>query len=77
MHFLIPLVKKKTIKLIKIILDYFSCLCNNKHMKNKTNNKNWKPRVTVSFNTGTRVEKPKKGKGSYSRKRKHKLALSF
>ena len=27
-----------------------------------------KPRAHVSFNTGTRVHKPKKGKGSYDRK---------
>jgi stalled ribosome alternative rescue factor ArfA len=45
-------------------------------MREKNNNKkNWKPRAMVSFNTGTRVEKPKRGKGSYSRKRKHTLAL--
>lgn len=28
-------------------------------------------RVVVSFNTGTRVHKAKKGKGSYTRKVKH------
>lgn len=27
-----------------------------------------KPRFTVKFNTGERVHKPKKGKGSYDRK---------
>ena len=30
-----------------------------------------KPRVLIRFNTGTRVEKQKKGKGSYSRKDKY------
>ena len=34
-------------------------------MKNTTN----KPRAAVRWNTGTRVHKPKKGKGSYTRRR--------
>jgi len=34
-------------------------------MKKTTN----KPRVNVRWNTGSRVHKPKKGKGSYERKR--------
>jgi hypothetical protein len=34
-------------------------------MKNINN----KPRVTVRWNTGSRVHKPKKGKGSYERTR--------
>lgn len=29
-------------------------------------------RVQAQFNTGTRVERPAKGKGSYTRKKKHK-----
>ena len=29
-----------------------------------------KPRAIVRWNTGTRVHKPKKGKGSYDRKRR-------
>ena len=29
-----------------------------------------KPRAVVRWNTGTRVHKPKKGKGSYDRKRR-------
>lgn len=31
-----------------------------------------KPRERVLFNTGTRVEQPKKGRTSYTRKNKHK-----
>jgi len=31
-----------------------------------------KPRFHVPWNTGERVEKPVKGKGSFSRKEKHK-----
>ncbi len=34
-------------------------------MKKTTN----KPRAAVRWNTGTRVHKPKKGKGSYTRRR--------
>ena len=34
-------------------------------MKTTTN----KPRAAVRWNTGTRVHKPKKGKGSYTRRR--------
>jgi hypothetical protein len=34
-------------------------------MKTTTN----KPRAAVRWNTGTRVHKPKKGKGSYTRKK--------
>ncbi|HEY1172347.1 MAG TPA: alternative ribosome rescue factor ArfA [Verrucomicrobiae bacterium] len=30
-----------------------------------------KPRVRVKWNTGERVHKPKKGKGSYHRRPKH------
>jgi len=30
-----------------------------------------KPRVIIKFNTGSRVHKPKKGKGSYDRKKKN------
>ena len=33
-------------------------------------NLNAKPRAIVRWNTGTRVHKPKKGKGSYDRKRR-------
>ena len=32
-----------------------------------------KARVLIRFNTGTRVEKQKKGKGSYTRKDKYNL----
>lgn len=39
-------------------------------MKNKL-----KVHVVVQFNTGTRVHKPKKGKGSYKRKRE-KIVVS-
>lgn len=35
----------------------------------KSKNKNWKPRVRVTMNTGTRIEKSVK---TYSRKQKHK-----
>ncbi len=43
------------------------------YMKNKTNNKKSigemsNSRMTWGFNSGTRVTKNKKGKGSYSRK---------
>jgi len=34
-----------------------------------------KIRVRVEWNTGTRVETPVKGKGSYTRKNKHKKNL--
>lgn len=30
-----------------------------------------KPRFLIKFNTGVRVHKPRKGKGSYNRKEKH------
>ena len=30
-----------------------------------------KPRVRIKWNTGVRVHKPKKGKGSYQRRPKH------
>ena len=30
-----------------------------------------KPRVIIRFNTGTRIHPPKKGKGSYIRKKKN------
>lgn len=46
----------------------------NRGMKNK--DKKWKPRVTVVMNTGTRIEKPLKGKGSYSRRTKHKTVYA-
>ena len=36
-----------------------------------------KPRVIIRFNTGTRVHPPKKGKGSYIRKKKHNRCKSF
>jgi|TARA_Y100000593_G_scaffold94174_1_gene192033 stalled ribosome alternative rescue factor ArfA len=32
-------------------------------------------RVIIDFNTGTRVETPKKGKGSYKRNKKHKKKI--
>jgi len=37
--------------------------------------KEWRPRTLIDWNTGERVERPKKGKGSYKRKRKHKKRL--
>jgi hypothetical protein len=36
--------------------------------------KTW--RVIIPMNTGQRVEKPKKGKGSFTRKAKHKSDLA-
>lgn len=33
--------------------------------------------ATGQLNLSTRVKKPKKGKGSFTRKRKHKSKLSF
>ena len=37
-------------------------------MMKKIIDKRMKPRVLIRFNTGSRVHKPKKGKGSYCRK---------
>jgi hypothetical protein len=34
-----------------------------------------KPRFQVKWNTGERVEKPVKGKGSFTRKEKHKKKI--
>ena len=46
-----------------------------KRRKSKKKDKAWRPRTLIDWNTGERVERPKKGKGSYKRKRKHKRPL--
>jgi stalled ribosome alternative rescue factor ArfA len=34
-----------------------------------------KPRFQIKWNTGERIEKPVKGKGSFTRKEKHKKKI--
>ena len=42
-------------------------------MTKRDYNKKKAPRAAIGWNTGTRVMRPKKGKGSYRRKPKHTL----
>lgn len=44
-------------------------VCYNAAMKKKATNK---PRARVDWNTGERIHQPKKGKGSYNRKKSKK-----
>jgi hypothetical protein len=50
------------------LLQFLACNDTIAAMKKKID----KPRFHVPWNTGERVEKPVKGKGSFSRKEKHK-----